>query len=254
MKIIDWSIDWKDSSSEWASGKTVTDYVTLTYVSGALESTVKKVAAFGEQVIVTAMSRIDNSKKAYATIDCLKSVSYSFATAPTLTVGEVFDLKLTENVSYGTGTIEPVIDSASCKWGLEEVTGGQTPNKSANDILTEYELSDKISSDFCHQFTNGDSFEIEKLFKFKDGLTESEIASLKEQVGYRLAYNEQISGVKNHCNYLGLFVYLKLTYGNVTYRTQSFQVNSFNIDATNAVPYEIVQSVSFEDDSVVYSS
>lgn len=65
-KAVDWSIAFKNASSTWASGKTVTDYATVTPSSdGALTAVVENVAAFGEQIIVKATSR-DNAE-AYAT-------------------------------------------------------------------------------------------------------------------------------------------------------------------------------------------
>lgn len=65
-KKVDWTIAFKNASSTWASGKTVTDYATVTpSADGALTAVVENVAAFGEQIIVKATSR-DNAE-AYAT-------------------------------------------------------------------------------------------------------------------------------------------------------------------------------------------
>ncbi len=61
-KAVDWSVAFVNASSEWATGKTVTDYVTVTPESdGALKATVKCLKAFGEQVKVTVTSR-DNAE------------------------------------------------------------------------------------------------------------------------------------------------------------------------------------------------
>ena len=120
MKAIDWSIAWKDPSSEWATGKVVTDYVTVTPTSdGALTAKVKKVAGqglyaggFGEQIIITAASRVRPELKATATVDCLKS--YRLADGennPTLTVSSVvlefgkavsFDVAVDDSKAIGT--------------------------------------------------------------------------------------------------------------------------------------------------------
>lgn len=65
-KKVDWTIAFKNASSTWATGKTVTDYATVTpSADGALTAVVENVAAFGEQIIVKATSR-DNTE-AYAT-------------------------------------------------------------------------------------------------------------------------------------------------------------------------------------------
>lgn len=67
-KKVDWSVAFANASSTWASGKKVTDYVTVTPSSdGALTAVVQNVAAFGEQIIVKTTSR-DNAE-AYATLN-----------------------------------------------------------------------------------------------------------------------------------------------------------------------------------------
>lgn len=67
-KAVDWSVAFVEAGSEWATGKTVTDYVTVTPESdGALKATVKCLKAFGEQIKVTVTSR-DNAD---ASASCL---------------------------------------------------------------------------------------------------------------------------------------------------------------------------------------
>ena len=57
-KAVDWSVSWKNASSSWATGKTVTDYVTVTPTSdGAFTASVACIKEFAEQIIVTATSR-----------------------------------------------------------------------------------------------------------------------------------------------------------------------------------------------------
>ena len=67
-KLLDWTVSFKNASSTWASGKKVTDYVTVTPSSdGAMTAVVQNIAAFGEQVVVKVTSR-DNTA-AYATLN-----------------------------------------------------------------------------------------------------------------------------------------------------------------------------------------
>ena len=67
-KLLDWTVSFKNASSTWASGKKVTDYVTVTPSSdGAMTAVVQNIAAFGEQVVVNVTSR-DNTS-AYATLN-----------------------------------------------------------------------------------------------------------------------------------------------------------------------------------------
>ena len=81
-KAVDWAVAFVNPSGEWATGKTVTDYVTVTPTAdGALTANVECLQAFGEQVRVTVTSRDNTSVKANATVDYtqkLKGVSSTF--------------------------------------------------------------------------------------------------------------------------------------------------------------------------------
>ena len=81
-KAVDWTIAFVNPSSEWASGKTVTDYVTVTPTSdGALTANVENIKDFGEQIRVTVTSRDNTAVKANATVDYtqkLQSVKSTF--------------------------------------------------------------------------------------------------------------------------------------------------------------------------------
>ena len=63
VKAVDWTVEFQDPASEWSTGKTVTDYVTVS-PSGNLTATVSCLEAFGEIIFVSAVSRDDVSKKA----------------------------------------------------------------------------------------------------------------------------------------------------------------------------------------------
>ena len=81
-KAVDWTIAFVNAESEWATGKTVTDYVTVTPTAdGALTANVECIKDFGEQVRVTVTSRDNTSVKANATVDYtqkLQSVKATF--------------------------------------------------------------------------------------------------------------------------------------------------------------------------------
>lgn len=70
LQKADWSLSWANGSSSWASGKTVTDYVTVsTSEDGGLTATVTLVKPFSEQIILTAAARGNSSKTATCTVD-----------------------------------------------------------------------------------------------------------------------------------------------------------------------------------------
>ena len=74
-KAVDWSVAFVNPSSEWATGKTVTDYVTVTPTSdGALTATVQNLKAFGEQIKVTVTHRENENATASCTVDYTKKL------------------------------------------------------------------------------------------------------------------------------------------------------------------------------------
>ena len=79
---VDWTIAWQNSSSTFVSGKTVTDYVTITPTSdGALTANLICKQAFGEKIVVTCTSRDNPDAKATCTLDYsqkIESVSLKF--------------------------------------------------------------------------------------------------------------------------------------------------------------------------------
>lgn len=72
---LDWSIAFADADSEWANGKNVTDYVTLTPSEDTLSANISLVAPFGAQIVVRATLRSDADLYAECTVDYLKHVA-----------------------------------------------------------------------------------------------------------------------------------------------------------------------------------
>lgn len=83
-KALDWSVSFTDAGDEWATGKTVTDYVTVTpSADGALTAVVENIAAFGEQITVKATSRENTSAYATCTVEYMqRTVGYQAAILP----------------------------------------------------------------------------------------------------------------------------------------------------------------------------
>ena len=146
-KAIDWSVSFTDAGDEWATGKTVTDYVTVTPTSdGALTATVENIAAFGEQITVKATSRDNSSAYATCTVEYLQrttgytltmdektysttgtttnSVTPTFATTksvhPTVTVNKstVYTRENTDSVGYISVSPTSEFESAITSAGL----------------------------------------------------------------------------------------------------------------------------------------
>ena len=72
-RAVDWSLSWKNAASSWASGKSVTDYVTVTPTSdGSTTATVRCLQKFGEQMLLTVASRDNPKATASTTVDYYK--------------------------------------------------------------------------------------------------------------------------------------------------------------------------------------
>ena len=75
-KSVDWAMSWTNPDSDWATGKTVTDYIVLTPESdGALVATAECVQAFGEQIIVSIVCCENPELKANCTLDYKQKVT-----------------------------------------------------------------------------------------------------------------------------------------------------------------------------------
>lgn len=85
-KEVDWSIEWVNPNSAWASGKTVSNYVTVTPISnGALTATVECKQAFAEQINIIVTSRSASKVNAICKVDYLRKLtSTSFSSVCSL--------------------------------------------------------------------------------------------------------------------------------------------------------------------------
>lgn len=104
-KTVDWSVAFVNPSSAWASGKSATDYVTVTPTSdGSTTATVQCLKDFGEQIKITVTSRDNENAKASCTVDFRKRiVDLNLETADNYSISEedkiITCLKL-KDISY----------------------------------------------------------------------------------------------------------------------------------------------------------
>lgn len=93
-KSVNWSVAWVNAGSTFASGKTVTDYVTITPTAdGALTANLTCLKDFGEPIIVTVTSRDNAEVNSTCQVDYRKRIilapgPYRFTTKHILGVGE----------------------------------------------------------------------------------------------------------------------------------------------------------------------
>ncbi|MBQ3220590.1 MAG: hypothetical protein IJB34_01360 [Clostridia bacterium] len=90
---VDWTLTWSNPSSSWASGKTVTDYVTVVASGSSSKiATVSCLQPFGTQIIITATSQDNPTVKATCSVDYAQKV-----TSAALNIGNI-------NVNFGGST------------------------------------------------------------------------------------------------------------------------------------------------------
>ena len=143
---LDWSMAFKNPASEWATGKTLSDYMTLTPsgedAAGSKTVSVKCLKPFGEQIVITATSQDNPEVTASCTADFaqrIESATHKFG-----------DL----NVNLGGDT--------NVKWELNPngvgVGGAANVTTEKSDVYT-------IAEDFTYTVTAESSFTEESYFK-----------------------------------------------------------------------------------------
>lgn len=138
-KTVDWSVAFVNPASEWATGKTVTDYVTVTPTGdGALTATVQCLQPFGEQIKITVTSRDNPNAKADCTVDfSARNIGLHFEV--TNASGETITVETTDKTHSVT------MDE---KWAGELTVKSIRSLKSVGTVNTgDSSLSDIIISD-----------------------------------------------------------------------------------------------------------
>ena len=132
-QAVTWAVEFVNSSSTWANGKTVTDYVELSNANQPSVNVTCK-APFGEQIKITCTSAENSAVSASCTVDFLQSI-----TGASLTFGDDLPINLggqtdvswevnvngvgaggTANVDYTTYTTYTVGDTYS--WDIDLIS------------------------------------------------------------------------------------------------------------------------------------
>lgn len=114
-KSVDWSVAWKDENSTFASGKTVTDYVTITPTSdGSLTANAVCKQAFGEQIIITVSPR-----KSIGEVSANCMVNYVQKLSGVGLTASFANSSKTYGFTLSTSNLNPVIDFPVFTDGLD---------------------------------------------------------------------------------------------------------------------------------------
>lgn len=137
-KLVNWSVAFANAESAWASGKSVTDYVTVTPTSsGALTATVACLAPFGEQIKVTVTSRDNAEAKADCTVDYAKKIT------------DISKLTFTGNgdkTSYGTDDMALSVGAMTLDFDMTATGIEVVP------VYSDYTLEDSFSYTYTYQY------------------------------------------------------------------------------------------------------
>ena len=150
---LDWRMAFKTPTSAWATGKTLSDYMTLTPsgddVAGSKTVSVKCLKPFGEQIVITATSQDNPAVSASCTADFAQRIE-----STTLKFGDL-------NVNLGGDT--------NVKWELNPngtgVGGVTNVTMEKSDVYT-------LAEDFAYTVTAESSFTEENQFTLNgEGVT-----------------------------------------------------------------------------------
>ncbi len=133
-KSVDWSVAFANATSDWANGKTVTDYVTVTPTSdGSLTATVTCKQAFGEQIVVQCVAQDNPNASASCTVDYRKRVEkVSVSISGFMTNGFV------------SGPLRLYTDNAPTANVSRQVTYSVGTVGGDEEVIVEYKLGDII--------------------------------------------------------------------------------------------------------------
>lgn len=222
-KKVDWSIAFKNASSTWASGKTVTDYVTVTpSADGALTAVVACLQPFGEQIKVTVTSQDNAEAKAEVSVDYVKRLTgagLSIGGNNTVVCSESgtsYNVTLVEE--YTAGTLASVTEIETLEIGL--ATSVVTAIRNAAPIL-QYAVFQSVDLTETKQFTSSQAF-LNSLFKGTRLTSAGEIVAPSTMT--RNLYN---NALKTACQDMGtaharITVNYRNYYGNTTYKNDTF--------------------------------
>ena len=233
-KNVVWGVTWKNSSSTWASGKSISEYATITPATEyALTATLTVKQAFGEPINVKVASYIDTTVNAIAQVDYLKTLN-SFtailnAALAAYKTGRLYvgntqnTIKVTP--TYGVGTIEGTITQYTIKLYLAPTTrqhitdlmksGTGTTNFTGKEYADVVTTSDKFSFDLFKLVNGGGS-----------SATYDTARTLINNYVYNSGADDNSTSMGQDCLFNKLVYTVKYSYGNEYNKTVNYETTS----------------------------
>ena len=185
---VDWTATWKNAESVWASGKSVSDYVTLTPggedYAASKSVTLENLQPFAEQIVVKATARDDPEITATCTADyAQKPVNFS------LSFGEV-------SCNFGGDTDVTLEINANAETALGGAADAQFTKSEVYSLSQEFTVSYELTGKKFMSYT-ASGYGVEGWYIFGTWLPspdfKDEYADLS---GYSVADNGLYFGIK----------------------------------------------------------
>ena len=228
---VDWTATWKNAESVWASGKSVSDYVTLTPggadYAASKRVTLENLQPFAEQIVVKATARDDPGITATCTADyAQKPVNFS------LSFGEV-------SCNFGGDTDVTLEINANAETALGGAADAQFTKSEVYSLSQEFTVSYELTGKKFMSYT-ASGYGVEGWYIFGTWLPspdfKDEYADLS---GYSVADNGLYFGIK----YLSDNLQLHTVGGGMS--------NLTSRPASEHIPSEFVQRFTHAGESLI---
>ena len=228
---VDWTATWKNAGSEWASGKSVSDYVTLTPggedYAASKSVTLENLQPFGEQIIIKATARDDPGITATCTADYVQKL-----TGFSLSFGEV-------SCNFGGDTDVTLEINANAETALGGAADAQFTKSEVYSLSQEFTVSYELTGKKFMSYT-ASGYGVEGWYIFGTYLNspdwKDEYADLS---GYSVADNGLYFGIK----YLSDNLQLHTVGGGMS--------NLTSRPASEHIPSEFVQRFTHAGESLI---
>ena len=152
-----WEIAFSDMTSDWARGKVLTDYVTVTPVAGdTSQADVRALQGFGEQVIITVHAKVNPSATANCTVDFKRRVeSVDFAFEAIRDGSSLGDINVVANYVDEAYTIDTTLSDYKLSYDIQLI---RWFGSSFGNMVPSYQKCATMDSPHGVSFVTGFAF------------------------------------------------------------------------------------------------
>lgn len=239
IKLLDWSINFVNPSSEWAKGKNVEDYVSLSAVGTV--ATVKLIKRFSEQIEVKAKTTDGSDVEATCLVDCYKHVdSIEFTFDEARIADETNNIASFAPGTYGDGielNAQALIDNQSTyELNLAQVLLTElTFTDGTLSAIDDDGLSLSFSAFPDYNVDGGNVLVTQKIIEFRD---------------YSMIINPAVAEIENIMNYMVTDFGENLIPDVLVTATRAGVEKTFPIYVYNDISY--VENVALEQSSIKF--